>query len=194
MASIKEKLKSSKYKNFLLWLMIHPVKTRPRLWLRLLRPFYTHCAWSSVIHWNARMDVVPFNKFCLGKRSVIESFSCVNNAVGDVVVGERSRVGLNNTVIGPVTIGNDVNIAQGVVVTGLNHGFSDKGKLIAEQPVETALVQIDDDVWIGANCVITPGVHIGSHCVIGAGSIVTHDIPPHSLAIGTPAKVVKSIL
>lgn len=191
--SVKQKLKSSRFKNFLLWAMIHPVETRPRLWLRLLRPFYTHCAWSSVIHFSSRMDVVPFNRFSLGKRSVVESFSCVNNAVGDVIIGECSRVGLNNTVIGPVTIGNHVNLAQGVVVTGLNHGFSDAARRIDEHKVVTSQVVIDDDVWVGANCVITPGVHIGSHCVIGAGSVVTHDIPPHSLALGTPAKVVKTI-
>lgn len=191
--SVKQKLKTSRFKNFLLWMMIHPVETRPRLWLRLFRPFYTHCAWSSVIHLSVRMDVVPFNRFSLGKRSVIESFSCVNNAVGDVTIGECSRVGLNNTVIGPVSIGNHVNLAQGIVVTGLNHGFSDPAKRIDEHKVVTSPVVIDDDVWVGANCVITPGVHIGSHCVIGAGSVVTHDIPPHSLALGTPAKVVKSI-
>lgn len=191
--SLKEKLKESRLKNFLLWAMIHPVETRPRLWLRMLRPLYTHCAWSSVIHWSARMDVVPFNKFCLGRRSVVESFSCVNNAVGDVEIGECSRIGLNNTVIGPVRIGSHVNLAQGIVVTGLNHGFSDTDRRIDEQKVVTAQVIIDDDVWVGANCVITPGVHIGSHCVIGAGSVVTHDIPPHSLALGCPAKVVKTI-
>ncbi|MBQ0019672.1 MAG: acyltransferase [Bacteroidales bacterium] len=191
--SVKQKLKSGRLKSFLLWLMIHPVETRPRLWLRLLRPFYTHCAWSSVIHFSSRMDVVPFNKFQLGKRSVVESFSCVNNCVGDVLIGDNSRVGLHNTVIGPVRIGSHVNLAQGVVVTGLNHGFSDSEKRIDEHRVVTKEVVIDDDVWIGANCVITPGVHIGKHCVIGAGSVVTHDIPPHSLALGAPAKVVKNI-
>lgn len=193
MQSLKEKLKSSRYKKILLWMMIHPVETRPRLWLRMLRPFYTHCAWSSVIHWSSRMDVVPFNRFTLGKRSVVESFACVNNAVGDVFVGECSRIGLNNTVIGPVRIGSHVNLAQGVVVTGLNHGFSDSEKRIDEQKVVTREVVIGDDVWVGANCVITPGVHIGNHCVIGAGSVVTHDIPDHSLALGSPAKVVKTI-
>lgn len=191
--SLVQKLKDSRYKSFLLWLMINPVQTRPRLWLRLLRPFYTHCAWSSVIHWNSRMDVVPFNSFCLGKGSVIESFACVNNAVGDVLIGDKSRVGLNNTIIGPVRIGNHVNLAQGVVVSGLNHGFEDKAKRIDEQKVQTSQIIIEDDVWIGANCVITPGVHIGSHCVIGAGSVVTHDIPDSCLALGSPAKVIKNI-
>lgn len=174
-------------------MMINPVETRPRTWLRLLRPLFTRCAWSSVIHFNSRMDVVPFNRFVLGKRSIVESFSCVNNAVGDVFIGDCSRVGLNNTIIGPVCIGSHVNLAQGVVVSGLNHGFYDSSKRIDEQKVKTSQIVIEDDVWIGANCVITAGVHIGEHSVIGAGSVVTKDIPPHSLAVGSPAKVIKSI-
>lgn len=190
---LKQKLKESKLKPFLLWLMMDPVKTRPRLWLRCLRPLYTRCAWSSVIHWNARMDVVPFNRFVLGRKSVVESFACVNNAVGDVVVGECSRIGLHNTVIGPVSIGSHVILAQGVVLSGLNHGFSDPGVTIDRQKVTTSQIVIDDDVWIGANSVVTAGVHIGEHCVIGAGSVVTKDIPAHSLACGSPARVIRSI-
>lgn len=191
--SITTRIKQSRLKSFFLWLMINPVQTRPRLWLRLLRPFYTHCAFNSVIHFSARMDVIPFRKFCLGRRSVVESFACVNNAVGDVVIGESSRIGLHNTIIGPVSIGNHVNLAQGVVVSGLNHGFGDSNLRIDEQKVETKPIRIDDDVWVGANCVITAGVHIGEHSVIGAGSVVTKDIPPHSLAVGSPARVVRSI-
>ncbi|MCQ2222528.1 MAG: acyltransferase [Bacteroidaceae bacterium] len=191
--SFTQKIKESRLKPFLLWMMINPVETRPRTWLRLLRPLFTRCAWSSVIHFNSRMDVVPFNRFVLGKRSIVESFSCVNNAVGDVLIGDCSRVGLNNTIIGPVCIGSHVNLAQGVVVSGLNHGFYDSSKRIDEQKVKTSQIVIEDDVWIGANCVITAGVHIGEHSVIGAGSVVTKDIPPHSLAVGSPAKVIKSI-
>ena len=50
---------------------------------------------------------------------------------------------------------------------------------------------IEDESWIGANTVITSGVHIGKHCVIGAGSVVTKDIPDYSVAVGNPTKVVK---
>lgn len=191
--SLKDRIKASRLKNMLLWLMMHPVETRPRLWLRLLRPLYTQCAWSSVIHRNSRMDIVPFNRFTLGKRSVIESFSCVNNAVGDVCIGDNSRVGLCNTIIGPVRIGDHVNLAQNIVVSGLNHGFSIPGKRIDEHKVETAPIIIGNDVWIGANCTITAGVRIGNHVIIGAGSVVTKSIPDNSLALGVPAKVIKKI-
>ena len=139
------------------------------------------------------MDVVPWSRFKLGKNSVVESFSCINNAMGDVIIGDHTRVGLHNTIIGPVTIGSHVNLAQGVVITALNHNFADPSQRIDTQGVSTKPIIIDDDVWIGANVTVTPGVSIGSHSVIGAGSVVTHDIPAGSVAVGSPAKVMRTI-
>ena len=52
-------------------------------------------------------------------------------------------------------------------------------------------IKIENDVWIGANSVVLPGVQIGNHSVIGAGSIITKDIPPYSVAVGNPARIVK---
>ena len=139
------------------------------------------------------MDTPPYRQFRLGDYSVVESFACINNAVGDVIIGDHTRIGLHNTIIGPVTIGSHVNLAQGITVTALNHNFEDAEKRIDEQDVSTTPVTIEDDVWIGANAVILPGVHIGSHCVVAAGAVVTKDVPPHSLVAGVPAKVIKQI-
>ena len=75
----------------------------------------------------------------------------------------------------------------------LNHNFAEKDLRIDEQGVSTNPVTIGDDIWIGANAVILPGVHIGSHCVVAAGAVVTKDVPPHSLVAGVPAKVIKQI-
>ncbi len=191
--SWKSRIERWGLKRVVLDAMIHPVGTRPRLWLRALRPFYTHCRWSSIIRRSARMDVVPFNRFELGSRSVVESFACINNMVGDVVIGDNTRIGLGNTIIGPVRIGNHVNLAQNIVVTALNHNFSEPDKPIDSQGVSTRPVVIGDDVWIGANCTILPGVTIGNHVVVAAGSVVTHDVPDHSLCLGSPARVVKQI-
>lgn len=116
------------------------------------------------------MDTPPYRNFSLGKRSVIESFCCINNAVGDVVIGDYTRIGMHNTIIGPVAIGNHVNLAQGVVVTALNHNYSDTTLRIDEQGISTNPVTISDDVWIGANAVILPGVTIGKHVVVAAGA------------------------
>ncbi len=168
-------------------------ETRPRWYIRLLAPLYQHRGKGSVIHSSVRMDTPPYHLFRLGEKSVVESFACINNAMGDVVIGDHTRVGLHNTIIGPVTIGSHVNLAQGIVVTALNHNFEESSKRIDEQGVHTKAVTIDDDVWIGANAVILPGVTIGSHSVVAAGSVVTHDVPSHVVVAGVPAKIIKEI-
>jgi acetyltransferase-like isoleucine patch superfamily enzyme len=192
--SLRAKLKNNpKFKKFIDWVIMNQVETRPRWFMRLLAPLYQHRGKHSVIHRSARMDTPPYRLFSLGDYSVIESFACINNAVGDVIIGDHTRIGLHNTIIGPVEIGNNVNLAQGITVTALNHNFSDTNKRIDEQGVSTNPVTIEDDVWIGANAVILPGVTIGKHCVVAAGAVVTKDVPPHSLVAGVPAKVIKKI-
>ena len=191
---IRERLKASpKLKKLMTWFIMNQVETRPRWYIRLLAPLYQHRGRHSVIHGSVRMDTPPYRKFHLGDYSVIESFACINNAVGDVNIGDHTRIGLHNTIIGPVVIGSHVNLAQGITITALNHIFSDPQKRIDEQGVSTDQVIIEDDTWIGANAVILPGVTIGRHSVIAAGAVVTKDIPPHSLAAGIPAKIIKQI-
>ena len=192
--SVRARLKNNpKFKKFIDWVIMNQVETRPRWFMRLLAPLYQHRGKHSVIHRSARMDTPPYRLFSLGNYSVIESFACINNAVGDVIIGDHTRIGLHNTIIGPVDIGNHVNLAQGITVTALNHNFCDTNKRIDEQGVSTNPVTIEDDVWIGANAVILPGVTIGEHCVVAASAVVTKDVPPHSLVAGVPAKVIKNI-
>ena len=192
--TVRANLKDSpKLKKLIDWVIMNQVQTRPRWFIRLLAPLYQHRGKHSVIHRSARMDTPPYRKFSLGDYSVVESFACINNAVGDVLIGNHTRIGLHNTIIGPVRIGNNVNLAQGITVTALNHNFDDTNKRIDEQGVSTNAVTIEDDVWIGANAVVLPGVTIGTHCVVAAGAVVTKDVPPHSLVAGVPAKVIKQI-
>ncbi|WP_028912553.1 DapH/DapD/GlmU-related protein [Prevotella sp. MA2016] len=192
--SVRAKLKDNpKLKKLIDWVIMNQVETRPRWFVRLLAPLYQHRGKHAVIHHSVRMDTPPYRKFSIGNYSVVESFACINNAVGDVEIGDYTRIGLHNTIIGPVKIGSHVNLAQGITVTALNHNFSDAGKRIDEQGVRTNPVTIEDDVWIGTNAVILPGITIGTHSVIAAGAVVTKDVPPHSLVAGVPAKVIKQI-
>lgn len=191
---IREQFKNNpKLKKFIDWVIMNQVKTRPRWYVRLLAPLYQHRGKHAVIYRSARMDTPPYRKFWLGDYSVIESFCCINNAVGDVIIGDHTRVGLHNTIIGPVTIGSHVNLAQGITVTALNHNFEESCKRIDEQGVTTKPVIIGNDIWIGANAVLLPGVTIGDHSVVAAGAVVTKDVPPHSLVAGVPAKIIKKI-
>lgn len=194
----KESLRNSignmvKLKRLLDFIIMNQKLTRPRWYVRILAPLYQHRAWSAKIYHSVRMDTPPYRTFSIGKNSIVESFSCINNAVGDVVIGDFSRIGIHSTVIGPVTIGSHVNLAQGITVTALNHNFSSKDKFIDEQGVTTSPIVIEDDVWIGANAVILPGVKIGRHSVIAAGAVVNRDVPPYSLAVGVPAQVKRKI-
>jgi len=191
--SISSTIKSSPaLKRFALRLLIPANEHRPRLWVRLfLNPFIHHKGKGAKVRSRTRMDVFPFNTFSLGTRSVIEDFCTVNNGVGEVIIGDRTIIGMGNTVIGPVKIGNDVMFAQNIVVSGMNHGYEDVNVPPSIQKEICKQITIADDVWIGANSVITAGVNIGKHSVVGAGSVVTKDIPAFCIAVGNPAKIIK---
>ena len=191
---VRAKFKSNpRLKRMVDWLVMNQVETRPRWFIRLLAPLYQHRGRHAIIHHSVRMDTPPYRKFWLGDYSVVESFACINNAVGDVIIGNHTRIGLHNTIIGPVTIGSHVNLAQGITITALNHNFDDLEKRIDQQGISTKEVVLEDDIWVGANAVILPGVTIGTHAVVAAGAIVTKDVPPHSLVAGVPAKVIRQL-
>jgi acetyltransferase-like isoleucine patch superfamily enzyme len=191
--SIIEIIKSNpKWKHLALRAMMPRNQARPRLWVKLfLNPFKHKKGKNARICRNTRMDVMPFNNFVLGNDSTIEDFCTVNNGVGDVIIGHRTRIGMSNVIIGPVSIGNDVMLAQNIVLSGLNHGYEDVGIAPHDQPVTKKKIVIEDEVWIGANSVVVAGVTIGKHSVIAAGAVVTRDVPAFSVAVGNPARVIK---
>ncbi|HZL12488.1 MAG TPA: acyltransferase [Prolixibacteraceae bacterium] len=191
--SIIEKIKANpKLKQMVLNAMMPKNQSRPRLWVKLfLNPLKHKKGKNSRICRRTRMDVMPFNNFVLGNNSTIEDFCTVNNGVGDVLIGDRTRIGMSNVLIGPVTIGNDVMLAQNIVLSGLNHGYEDVTIVPHKQPVTKKKITIEDEAWIGANVVVVAGVTIGKHAVIAAGSIVTRNIPPYSVAVGNPARIIK---
>lgn len=192
--ALRQGLKGSpRLKRWIDYLIMNQRDARPRWYVRLLAPLYQHRGRGSKIYHSVRMDTPPYRRFWLGRRSVVESYCCINNAVGDVTIGDYTRIGIHCTVIGPVCIGSHVNLAQGITVTALNHNFGDAARRIDEQGVSTKPVVIGDDVWIGANAVILPGVTIGCHCVIAAGAVVTKDVPDYTLAGGVPAKIIKDL-
>jgi acetyltransferase-like isoleucine patch superfamily enzyme len=191
--SLQEKIKQNdKLKKLLLRMMMPRNQARPRLWVRwFVNPLKHRKGKHVCIRRRTRMDVMPWNLFAIGDDSTIEDFATVNNGVGDVVIGDRTRIGLGNTIIGPVRIGNDIMFAQNIVVSGLNHGYEDIHTPISVQPTSTKEIIIEDEVWIGANSVIVAGVTVGKHAVVAAGSIVTKDVPPYTIVAGNPAKQLK---
>ncbi len=93
-----------------------------------------------------------------------------------------------------VEIGAHCMLANGCFVTDANHRFDDPETPITWQGFTSkGPTRIGDNVWLGANVVVTSGVTIGERCVIGANSVVTQDIPPFSIAGGVPAKVLRAV-
>nr|WP_269145540.1 acyltransferase [Cohnella fermenti] len=119
---------------------------------------------------------------------------------GNVSIGRNCSIQAYSNIVGygasddpsgRITIGNDVRIASHAIIIAGNHRFDDPDRPIRMQGVDITAITIEDDVWIAGRVNITAGVTIGRGSVIGGGSVVTRDIPPYSVAVGVPAKVVK---
>lgn len=165
---------------------------RPRWWIKhLLNPLYFHHGKGAIIRKQNILNVSPINIFKLGKESTIEEFCVIDNGVGNVIIGDYTRIGLRNTIIGPTSIGNHVIIAQNVVISGLNHLYEEVEYPIHQQGVETKEIIIEDEVWIAASSILTAGVKIGRHSIVAGGSVVTKNVPPYSVVAGNPAKIIK---
>lgn len=190
---ILAKIKANpKLKAFVLWTISPNRNPRPRVWVRwFLNPIKHKRGKGSKIRRRSRIDVFPWNRFEIGNLTTIEDFCVVNNGSGDVILGNRVRVGVGSVIIGPVTMGNGSGLGQHVFVAGFNHGYEDGSKNSSVQALTIRPTVIEEEAHIGANSVIVAGVTIGKRCQIGAGSVVTHDIPPFSVAVGNPARVIK---
>jgi acetyltransferase-like isoleucine patch superfamily enzyme len=115
-------------------------------------------------------------------------------ATPSLVIGAFSGIGMGATisVVQQVVLGRYVMLARNVYISDHGHAFEDVSKPIALQGLRTVKrTLIDDETWLGQNVCVLPGVRIGKHCVIGANSTVTCDIPDFCVAVGSPAKVIK---
>ena len=183
---------SPRLRKIALWLITPARRPRPRLWVRwILTPLTHHFGKGAKIWSGARADIFPWNRFSLGAGAQIEDFAVVNNGAGDLLIGEGSRIGIGSVVVGPVEIGRYVFLGQHVSVQGINHGFENVDEDPNLQPLVKRPTKIGDYTHLGTNSTIVAGVTIGERCQIGAGSVVTKDIPSYSVAVGNPARVVK---
>lgn len=131
----------------------------------------------------------------IGAGSVVDSFVKFKPAggAGDVLIGERTTI--NSCCVlytgNGILIGNDVAIAANCVFAPVNHEFSAREKLIREQRFRPSKggILIEDDVWIGAGCVILDGAILRKGCVIGAMSLVRGEVPAYSINAGNPLQL-----
>lgn len=109
-----------------------------------------------------------------------------------VELGDRSGIGMRTAIGGTCIIGNDVMMGPDCIIHTYNHKTVDTTTPMREQGfTEEEPVVIGDDVWIGGRVIILPGVHVGNHSIIGAGAVVTKNVPEWAVVAGNPAVVKK---
>ena len=118
-------------------------------------------------------------------------FSCKN---GDIEIGDEANFGFNCEVFSAsrVTIGSKTLFAAYCYVIGGGHDFEDPTRAIAEQGRRSAGVQVGEGVWMGAGAKVLDGVTIGAHAIVGAGAVLSVDVPDRGVAMGRPARIVGS--
>ena len=125
--------------------------------------------------------------------SVLHVFNFRQLPKAGIEIGEDCFIGEFNVIRGQggVKIGNGVYTGPMVQIVAVNHVFSNPDRPIREQGITAHGIVIEDDVWLAANVVVVDGVTIGKGSIIGAGAVVTTDIPPYSIAVGTPARRIR---
>jgi acetyltransferase-like isoleucine patch superfamily enzyme len=116
---------------------------------------------------------------------------CLTSPV--VTIGDRCLIGKGSGIVGhfSIVIGDDVWTGHHVYITDQNHGYTDVSKPISQQSQPERPVSIGNGSWLGHGSIVLPGVTIGEHVVVGANSVVTRDIPSYSVAVGSPARVIR---
>lgn len=113
----------------------------------------------------------------------------------NVILGDYSDLGVKCQINGPVEIGNYVMMGPECIIYTQNHKIDDLSFPMQQSGFqEVKKVIIGNDVWIGSRVTILPGVQIGDGCVIGASCVVSKSIPPYSIVVGNPARIVKNRL
>ena len=132
-------------------------------------------------------NIILQNGTKLSKGCVLDCFG------GEINIGTNVFLGPYCVLYGHgnITIGNDCLIAMGCKIIAGNHTIAAPDALIRLQPDIAKPIIIGNDVWLGADVKVLAGVTIGNGCIVGAGSVVTNDLPPYSIAVGSPAKVIK---
>jgi len=112
----------------------------------------------------------------------------------NIYIGNGCYLGFNLTLLagGDITIEDNVLMASNVMISSENHGINPELSIpYMEQKLIGKEVVIGEGTWLGEKVCVMPGVHIGKKCIVGAGSVVTKDIPDYCIAVGSPARIVK---
>lgn len=148
----------------------------------------------SYIECGAREGVFLGDRVTIRERAWIQCRSGLNEPAAGVAIGPHTYIGPNMVLGagGAVAIGRNVQIGANFTVSAESHLAGPSGDFTSGH-VERRGITVGDDCWFGNNVTVLDGVTIGDGCVLGAGSVVTRSIPSHTLALGVPARPVRSL-
>jgi galactoside O-acetyltransferase len=153
------------------------------------------CQEGGKLHIGTGCEFIGAHSIRLLGTTLVGNYCYFNADGGSITVGNwtafNNGVHINAAVGGNIVIGDNCAIGPGVVMRTANHKYLKLDVKIQNQGHDIADIVIENDVWIGANAVILGGVHIGMGAVVGAGAVVTKDVPPMAIVLGVPAKVIK---
>lgn len=169
--------------------------------VRLLNKKNIHIGVNSTIEKNTIIDGYAKEKVWIGDNSKIGPFSELSCTSHFSQYGKGFTMGNNSATgkfvfigsAGGITIGNDVLIGEYSSFHSQNHNYSDSSTLIREQGVTSQGIVLENDIWVGAKVTFLDGSHIGNHCVVAAGSLVSGKFPDNVMIGGVPAKIIKKI-
>jgi acetyltransferase-like isoleucine patch superfamily enzyme len=147
----------------------------------------------TIIAGHAKISTMYGGTIEIGKNCEIYDYAMLLSWGGYIKIGDDCSVHPYCVIYGQggTEIGNGVRIAAHVVIIPSNHKFNDRNTFIYQQGEASLGIRIGDDVWIGTGARILDGVTINRGAVIGAGAVVTKDVPEYAVVAGVPAKVIK---
>lgn len=171
------------------------IKSKFRILLYRLNVNYIKIGKKAYFENQVYLDIRLKGKILIEDYVVLDKGVTLLPMYGHIKIGSNTKISPYTIIQGNgkgVSIGKNGLIAGHCLLISANHNFDRLDIPITEQKENSKGIVIEDDVWIGAGCRILDGVTIGQGSVIGAGSVVNKSIPPYSVAVGIPAKVIKS--
>lgn len=145
---------------------------------------------SKLIQWIRRTSACNAFDYC-GKNVNIERKADFGKGTG-IKIGDNSGLGVNCSVRGPLDLGANIMMGPDVtILTSIHNTVRTDIPMNQQGFLPNQKVTIGDDVWIGTRAIILPGVSVGKGAIIGAGAVVTKDVPEYAVVAGVPAKVIK---